>query len=136
MHRFVVHTHKGLNEHSILWREVVGVQRCEPTETRRTEVEIITVVVVLRIRIETYKTCQAHHKDKVEIGKLLRAGIKPLKSTGDILEKQWIVLQKLRQEQGNGKFPRVCGKTYIRYCYPDVAQLLQLCLGTNVKLYI
>ena len=92
VHRRIVHTHHQLYLLGLNGIQKIAMHRRNSTEHALTKIKIVTWEIVIKIRIKTQETAQAHQKDKMETGKTTGLAIKPLKAIDDIVEQRLVAL--------------------------------------------
>ena len=92
VHRRVIHTHHQLHFLSLNGVQEIAMHRRNSAKHTLTKVEIVARGIVIKIRIESQETAQAHQKDKMEAGKTARLAIKPLKAIDDIVKQGFVAL--------------------------------------------
>ena len=92
VHRRIVHTHHQLHLLGLNGIQKIAMHRRDSTEHALTKIKIVTWEIVIKIRIKTQETAQAHQKDKMETGKTAGLAIKPLKAIDDIVEQRLVAL--------------------------------------------
>ena len=141
MHGGKIHTHHQLHLLSLLRVKEIAMNGRGRQEDALTKIEIVARCVVVEIGVETKESRKAHEKHQMEIGKVAVLPIEPLDTISDIIEKQGILLftpqsiiEKLRDEKGDGKFVRIKGNGGEGMEQAHIGEFLQLEFWSDISL--